>query len=180
MLVECGAQYTLPSIDPNLNLPKFFDYTVGIDHELVRDFNLRFNFVRKIQSGNYGQINTAYSPSDYTAYQFIDSLTSGGVPAAGDPTITAWNRNVSGHADVLSLGYDPAGGSMFRTWEIEGVKRMSHRWLLVTGGDWTKRDLAPNNFTTDPNVLFGQNIYPASHYWQWTGKATSNIKARGG
>ncbi len=175
--VNSRPNLALPTIASNLDLPKIFDYTFGIDHELVRDFNLRFNFVRKIQHGNYNQINTAYGPSDYTQFQFIDPLTSGGVPAAGDPTITAWSRNVSGRADVLSLVYDPAGGSMFRTWEIEGVKRMSHKWLLITGADWTKRDIAPNTATTDPNVLFGQNIYPASHYWQWSGKGTLTYQA---
>jgi hypothetical protein len=89
--------------------------------------------------------------------------------------------------------YDPAGGSMYRTWEIEGVKRMSHHYLILAGADWTKRDLAPFRFNAgsgdggylgssissseDPNSIFGQNIYPARHYWQWTGKTTFQYQA---
>jgi hypothetical protein len=174
--LNSAPNLTLPSINPNLDLPKFFDYTIGVDHELVRDFNLRFNFVRKTQRGAYGQIDTAYGPSDYVQYSFIDPGLAG-VPAAGDATIPVWSRITSGHPSVLSLFYDKDGGNMYRTWEIEGIKRMSNHWQLITGADWTKRDLAPNRFTTDPNVLIGQTIFPASHYWQWTGKATLQYAA---
>src|SRR5207247_9893735 len=46
--LNSAPNLTQTAISSNLDLPKFFDYTVGVDHELVRDFNLRFNFVRKI------------------------------------------------------------------------------------------------------------------------------------
>jgi hypothetical protein len=59
---------------------------------------------------------------------------------------------------------------MARTFEIEAVKRMSNRWQLIAGADWTKRDIAASLFSTDPNTLIFQNNIPGNHYWDWTGK----------
>jgi hypothetical protein len=61
-------------------------------------------------------------------------------------------------------------GDMYRTFEIEAVKRMSHRFQIITGADWTKRDLGADLFSTNPNTLISQAVFAGSHYWDWTGK----------
>jgi hypothetical protein len=68
------------------------------------------------------------------------------------------------------LTYKEGGGDMASTYEIEGVKRMSHRWQFIAGADWTKRDFAASLFSTDPNTLYFTNSAPGGHYWDWTGK----------
>jgi len=187
---------TITGISPNLDLPKIWDYTVGIDQQLFRDFNLRFNYVRKIEKGAFGTIDREYNPStDFVPFTFIDPGPGGVLGSGYDKPITAYNRIVPARDALPVASYDPAGGSMYRTWEIEGVKRMSNRYLIIAGADWTKRDLAPFRFnaqgdtdggwlgstsfnsSTDPNALFGQGMYPARHYWQWTWKTTLQYQA---
>jgi hypothetical protein len=59
---------------------------------------------------------------------------------------------------------------MARTFEIEGIKRMSHNWNFIAGADFTKRDLNASLFSTNPNTIIFENNIPGSHYWDWTGK----------
>src|SRR5688572_13019022 len=89
---------------------------------------------------------------------------------ADDEILTLYNRNVATRPDDPLLTYLEGGGDMARTFEIEAVKRMSNRWQLIAGADWTKRDIAPDLFSTDPNTLFFENSRAGGHYWDWTGK----------
>ena len=169
-----------PSIDPNIKLGNTYEYTVGLDQELFRDFNLRANFVRKIESGGYGTINREYTVNDWTAFQFNDPGYDGVVGTSDDNpngVLTAYNRKFTAAAADQFITYSPGSGNLYRTWEIEGVKRMSNRWLVVTGVDWTKLDFGASVFSNNANTIIGQTLYPASHYWDWTGKLTLQYEA---
>jgi hypothetical protein len=66
---------------------------------------------------------------------------------------------------------------MFRTWEIAAQRRFKNRWQLIAGADWTKRDLGPNLFSTDPNTTYFANALGGSHYWDWTTKLLGTYEA---
>jgi hypothetical protein len=166
-----------PTIDKDLKLGYTHEYTIGIDQELFPDFNLRANFVRKIEKGGYGTINREYALSDYTQISVTDPGIDGIRGNSDDSTKTAWSRSVAARPADQFITYSPGSGNMYRTFEVEGVKRMSHRWLMVTGVDWTKLDFGASVFNTNPNTVIGQSIYPASHYWDWTGKLTFQYEA---
>jgi hypothetical protein len=167
-----------PTIDPKLKLGYTHEYTLGLDQELFRDFNLRLNYVRKIEAGGYGTINREYALTDYAPIVgFIDPGFDGVRGTPDDKTVTAWSRTVATRDADQFITYSPGAGNLYRTWEVEGVKRMSHRWLLLAGVDYTKLDFAASVFSRNPNTVIGETIYPASHYWDWTNKLTLQYQA---
>jgi hypothetical protein len=169
----CSLQSAPNLIDTRiegLKLPMTHEYTLGIDQQLITDVGLRFNWVRKIQRGNYGTINKQYATSDYSPFQYRDTGPDGLAGTADDDILTMYRRNVATRPDDPVLTYLDGAGDMASTYEIEGFKRMSHGWQFIAGADWTKRDLAPSLFSTDPNTLFFLNSRPGNHYWDWTGK----------
>ena len=168
--LQAAPNLTQTRIDPNLKLPRTHEYIVGIDQQLFADWALRFNFVRKIQRGNYGTIAQQYSVTDYIPFQFRDTGEDGRPGTADDDMLTLYNRAVGTRPSDPLLTYLDGAGDMARTFELEGVKRMSNRWQFVAGADWTKRDLAASLFTTDPNTLIFLNSRSGNHYWDWTGK----------
>jgi len=170
--VQSAPNLLRPVVDPNVKLGYTHEYTLGLDHELFTDFNLRFNFVRKIEGGRYGTLNTEYALTDYDQISVTDLGLDGLRGTSDDSIKTAWSRRVAARPANQLVTYRDGVGNMYRTYEIEGIKRMSNRWLLVTGADWIKLDNAANQFSTNPNTVIGETIYPSTHYWDWTGKLT--------
>jgi hypothetical protein len=168
--LQSGPNLTRTQVDPNLKNPYITEFTLGIDQQLFRDWNFRFNFVRKIDEGRFDSIETAYATTDYVPFQFRDPGRDGRAGTPDDSIITAYNRAVATRPDRPVVQYNDASGDMFRTWEIEAVKRFSNRWQVLAGADWTKRDLGPDNFTTDPNILITAARLGYGHYWDWTSK----------
>ncbi len=161
---------TQTRIDPSLRNSYVTEYTFGIDQQLLTDWNIRVNFVRKIDEGAYGTIDQAYATREYTPFQFRDPGKDGRPGTSDDSIVTAYNRPaVTRNADPL-VRFNPEAGDMFRTWEITATKRYAHKWQLVAGADWTKRDLGPNYNTNDANTVYFVNSTGGSHYWEWTGK----------
>jgi hypothetical protein len=159
---------TFPALSANLQNSFTNEYTGGLDQQIAKDWNLRVNYVRKINIGAWGQIDSAFLPTDYTPFQFRDPGRDGVIGTADDQIVTVYNRAAGSRASQPVVAYNPGGGDMYRTLEVEGVKRYANKWQTIVGADWTKRDLAPPVFTTDPNQIF--NPVGAGHYWQWTGK----------
>jgi hypothetical protein len=167
---------TLPRIDPNLRNAYITEFTAGIDHQLFNDWNLRFNFVRKIDDGQWDTINQNYSITDYAPFDFRDIGRDGVAGTADDKVVTAYNRAVPTRPTDNLITFIEGAGDMYRTWEIEAVKRLSHRWQLITGADWTKRDLGPGLFTTNPNNIINDAVIGGSHYWDWTAKLAATYE----
>jgi hypothetical protein len=168
---------TRTRIDANLRNSYVTEYTFGIDQQLFPDWNLRVNFVRKIDEGAYGTINQEYAVTDYVPFEFRDPGRDGRAGTADDAVVTAFNRAVATRPQDPLVRFNEAAGSMFRTWEIALTKRYARKWQLVTGWDWTKRDIGPNYNTTDANAVIFANLIGGSHYWEWTGKVLGTYDA---
>lgn len=181
------AQINRTRIDPNLKNAHIDEYTFGVDQALWGDWNLRFNFVRKIDKDLYGTVDQAYKLTDWAPFQFRDVGRDGLAGTSDDAIITAYNLAVPTRPPDNYLTNVPGAGDMFRTWEIEAIKRMSHRFQIITGGDWTKRDLGPSNYNEGSGRItpyhrstsaagsaaggyITSGVFPSSHYWDWTGK----------
>lgn len=181
--IQSQPNLTQTKIDPNLNLPKIHEYTAGIDQQLFADWSVRFSFVRKIQRGSYDTVNTQYAITDYRPFQYRDAGRDGLAGTADDRILTLYNRAVATRSNLPVVTYFDGGGGMYRTWEIETVKRMSHRWQFIAGVDWTRSDLAPPMTSTsaqgqsrDPNTIILQSVLGGSHYWDWTGKVIGSYE----
>ncbi len=182
MLAKTCSIITQPNltqtrIDPNLRNNYVSEYTFGIDQQLFPEWNLRFDFVRKIDEGAYGTINQEYAITDYTPFQFRDPGRDGVVGTPDDSIVTAFNRAVATRPQDPLVRFNEASGNLFRTWEVTLTKRYAKKWQLVTGWDWTKRDLGPNYNTTDPNTVIFYNSTGGAHYWEWTGKVLGTYDA---
>ena len=104
--LNTSPNLTQTPISSTLDLPKIHDYTFGVDQELVRDLNLRFNFVRKIEKGAYGTVNKEYSLGDYASFNFIDPGYDG---KTGTSIITAFNRIAATRPGQPLVTFDPGG-----------------------------------------------------------------------
>jgi len=126
-------------------------------------------------------INREYTLADWAPFTFTDPGYDGIVGTTDDNPLghplTAYNRTKTAAAADQFITYSPGAGNMYRTWEVEGVKRMSHHFLVVTGADWTKLDFGASVFSNNANTIIGQTLYPSSHYWDWTGKLTLQYEA---
>jgi hypothetical protein len=160
----------LTRIDPNLRNSYITEFTAGIDQQLFNDWNVRFDFVRKIDEGAYGSINMNYTEGDYAPFQFRDPGRDGVAETADDSIVTLYNRLVPTRTNDPFVTYIDGSGDMFRTWEIAAQRRFKNKWQMLFGADWTKRDLGSNLFTTDPNTTMFRNAIDGSHFWDWTVK----------
>ncbi|PYS37162.1 MAG: hypothetical protein DMG14_22230 [Acidobacteria bacterium] len=125
-------------LDPDLKLPYTDEYVAGIDQRLTRDMTIRFNYVRKFERNRMRVLNTAIPFSEYNIPVNFTDRGRDFTSAADDRTITLFSLNpnfVGRRADLLTN--DPANSSDFATYNIEGVKRMSKKWQMLTGFDVT-------------------------------------------
>ena len=138
-------------VDPNLTNQYTDEYTVGIEHELFSDFALNANFVRKIQHNIWDRIDQSHPTLTYRPVQAVDRGPDGAVGSGDDRLVTIYERTQSPRpAENLVTNRDRGGH--YSTVEFGARKRMSNDWMLITGVDWTKRNL-PYPLGPDPNNL---------------------------
>jgi len=151
------------AVDPNMKDPYTDEFLAAIDHELLPNFGLHVGFVRKIQHNATGTINRAIPTSAYGPVTAIDPGPDG-VVNAGDQQITVFERLIPLATDNFLSTF--AQGSNYSSFEFSATKRMSNRWQVITGFDWTKRNLA-QSISYDPNTL----VYGGrTHTSLWTYK----------
>ena len=138
------------AIDPNMRNPYVDEYSVGIDHELFPNFSVHTGFVRKIEHRATGTINRAIPTSAYGPVAALDPGQDGVIGTSDDRPITVFERLIPSATDTFLSSFPL--GSNFSAFEISATKRMSNKWQIMTGFDWTKRNLA-QPISYDPNTL---------------------------
>jgi hypothetical protein len=176
------------SLDPNLTLPYTDEFVAGVDQQVTGDMTIRFNYVRKLERNRMKLQNTAIP---FSAYNIPVTFTDPGrdfTSTADDRQITLFSldpRFKGQRADLLTN--DPANRSDFTTYNIEAVKRISHRWQLLTGFDvshydtWSFASAITQDIATDtaggvpqdPNRLTYNNHL---NYWHWQYKVLASYE----
>ena len=87
----------------------------------------------------------------YTPVQAVDPGPDGIVKSGDDRTITVWETRVPPDTTDYYLTNKPIGDT-YGTVEFGVTKRMSDHWQLISGFDWTKRNLS-SLFSEDPNTV---------------------------
>jgi hypothetical protein len=148
-----GAQLTPTTVDPNLNDSYTDEYTFGAEQELASDLRGHFAVVRKRQKNMFGRYDRLRTVSSYTPVPAVDPGPDGIVNGAlaDDRTITVWETGVPPDTTDYYLT-NKAIGDTYLTFELGVTKRMSDHWQLISGFDWTKRDLS-SLFSEDPNIV---------------------------
>jgi hypothetical protein len=137
----------------------------GINHELFPDFGVHFNFVRKLEYNWWATFNDAEPFLAFRPVAGIDLGRDGVRGTADDKPFTIFERMVP--ARVENALRNEGGGHNFSTFEVGATKRMSRNWQMITGFDWTKRNLK-NSSGNDPNTLFyGADSGVHTKYWTY-------------
>jgi hypothetical protein len=90
-----------------------------------------------------------------------------------DQIVTAFERMVSGRPADPIVVFSPDNGDRYTTWEIEAVKRMSDRWQLITGADWTQGKGGFDHRSTNMNDhIRAETVGPntRTETWNWSYK----------
>ncbi len=147
-----GAQLTPTTVDPDLKDSYTDEYTFGAEQEIAGDVRAHVTVVRKRQKNTFGRYDRLRTLSSYTPVQALDPGPDGIVRSADDRTITVWETRVPPDTTDYYLTNKPIGDT-YGTVEFGVTKRMSDRWQLTSGFDWTKRNLS-SEFSEDPNTMF--------------------------
>ena len=182
--IETLGQALAVAVDPNLKNAYTDEYTVGISHELMRDFGINANFVRKFWKDPFERYNRAQPPSGFAPVAALDFGPDGVRGTPDDSPFTIFERLVPATQDLILQTFKGAGAN-FTTFEINATKRMTNHWQMLTGFDWTKRNLTPIlRESNDPNILLysrGTTTAPAnqfggSHASNWTYKLNGSYE----
>jgi hypothetical protein len=158
-----GAQLTPTTVDPNLKDSDTDDFTLGVEQEIAGNLRGYVNFVRKQQRNTFGRYDRLRVLSNYTPVQALDPGPDGIVNSADDRTITVFETGVPPDTTDYYLT-NKAIGDTYDTVEFGVTKRMSDHWQLVSGFDWTKRDLA-SLFSEDPNTVLWNSTNTQTTGW---------------
>src|SRR6185295_12442035 len=121
-------------VDPNLKLPRYDEYSAGIDQQIFRDMTLRFTVVRKFDRNILQTFNEAIPYSAYNIpVTFTDPGTDNVLGNADDQQLTAYSLDPK-YRGLFSglLRNNPTRLNSFIQYSIDGVKRMSNKWQALT------------------------------------------------
>ena len=147
-----GAQLTPTTVDPDLKDSYTDEFTFGAEQEITGDVRAHVTVVRKRQKNTFGRYDRLRTLSSYTPVQALDPGPDAIPRSADDRTITVWETNVPPGTTDYYLTNKPIG-DIYGTVEFGVTKRISDRWQLTSGFDWTKRNLS-SEFSEDPNTMF--------------------------
>src|SRR5262245_28179518 len=82
---------TTQKIDPNLTNSWTDEYTAGVDHEVIRDFGVRVNYVRKLEKNPYSNVDLSRTVNEYTPVTRTDIGRDGVSGTADDQSIVVYN-----------------------------------------------------------------------------------------
>src|SRR3954470_4564020 len=165
-----GAQLTPTIVDPNLKDSYTDEYTFGAEQEIAGDVRAHVTVIGKRQKNTFGRYDRLRTLSSYTPVQVLDPGPDARAGSADDRTITVWETSVPPGTTDYYLTNKPIGDT-YGTLEFGVSKRMSDRWQLTSGFDWTKRNVS-SEFSEDPNTVLWNS--KNTQTTGWTFKASGS------
>jgi hypothetical protein len=152
--------------DPDLERPYQWEYTVSLEHELMKNLGVTLSYFRRNYRSLYSTVNAALSPSDYLPVTIQNPLT-------GEP-LTVYNQNpaTSGRVDNVLRNSD-ALDSTYNGFEIAFHRRMANNFAAFGGFTISSnKDCANGAASTNPNDAIN-----ACGYSQFDSKYLLNVSA---
>ncbi|HEX6974354.1 MAG TPA: TonB-dependent receptor [Vicinamibacterales bacterium] len=165
-----GAQLTATTVDPDLRDSYTDEYTLGAEQEIAGDVRAHVTVVRKRQKNTFGRYDRLRNLSSYAPVPAHDPGPDGIPQSADDRIITVWETRLPADRTDFYLTNKPIGDT-YSTVEFGVTKRMSARWQVTSGIDWTKRNLS-SEFSEDPNTMFWNS--KNTQTTGWTFKASGS------
>ncbi len=133
----------------DLTAPVTTDFSIGLDHELFKDFTLGLHYISKVQSNILEDVLFAPDTGEYwyswdqaAAKKYWVPFTTT-VPGTGDlpaRTVTLYARSLNAPLMYLQLRNVPELQRKYRALEFSFHKRMSQGWQLAGSLVWSKAE----------------------------------------
>ncbi|MCA1652055.1 MAG: TonB-dependent receptor, partial [Acidobacteria bacterium] len=186
---QLGEEGTLLSVtggsntglDPEIRHPHSDELTIGIGHEIVRDFSVNANFIYRTDSDLIYNVNSGIPFSSYTPVEVIDPGSDGVVGGGDDAPLTVYAQDPATFGRGRSLLANPSefgfeNGRTYTGFEVIGNKRLSNRWQFVGSLVVSKMEVTTptseaggaigNIFQTPNNVLNTRGIDDLNQKYQ--------------
>jgi Carboxypeptidase regulatory-like domain len=132
-------------IDPELTRPYNWEFTAGIDHELLPGFSVGGTYYRRLLRNLIGSLNMAVLPDDYTPVTITNPLTN--------QPLTVYNQSAAtvGLRDTVVTNQGTLD-STYNGLEVRTNARLRSRGI-VAGGVTYGRIVSGSGDTNNPNTL---------------------------
>jgi len=135
----------LNSVDPKVKMPYIYEYTLGAEHELVKNLNVGVRYINKnrknvLASVLWDQSTDKYWYTHDQAPQWWIPFTTT-VPATGNfpaQQVTMYFLSNDAPAEYFRLTNVPQGVMKYHSWEISFDKRLANGWQLGGSVNFTK------------------------------------------
>ncbi len=127
--------------DPNLKRPYRNEYTVGVDHELIRNLRLSATYIRVQERDNATNVELNVPFEAYTPITVREQGRDGVLNTADDREITVYNENLPLQTHVTQLRNDNRVAQRSNVFEFTASKGFSDRWALLAGYTYSKVDV---------------------------------------
>ncbi len=172
-LLQTTGQTTPIDINPNLSNSYTDQYLLGLDHELLPAFGLNVTWVRTLRENIRGTINTAEPASAFAPVQARDPGPDGLVGTGDDRPFVVYERTGPAGSQLFLTNFDD--GDRYDSFEVSANKRFGGGSQIITGFDYTKRDLAAP-ISNDPNQrLYGATSGASTAQWTYKVLGTYNL-----
>jgi hypothetical protein len=164
------------TLDPSLKGSVVHEYTAGIETSMKRDYNLRFNFIRKFEYGGSKTLDLAQPFSSYTDFRTgVDPGRDNLTGTADDGIAYVWSvpstyptfGKIITHRTQVR---DDEGADLYSSWEVTFNKNYSNGWSFLVSylADFIKDY---NSDPQTPNSLYYNWKYPTWNYsWRFSGQ----------
>jgi hypothetical protein len=170
------AQQLSQRIASGLKRPYRNEWTIAIDHELMRDLRVSATFIHRQEHDQLGNIDIGIPMSYYTPISVVDPGRDGVAGTPDDGALTVFNENLPLVASSLQLTNIPQIAQKYRGFELAATKRYRDRWTMVAGYTFGHTDIGccTNESTnlTSPNSLVnatGKSTIDRPHNIKLTG-----------
>jgi hypothetical protein len=144
---------TTNRIAANLTWPFSTEYSIGLERQLPGNLVVGATYMNRRRRNEIGARNMAVPTASYIPLQ-VTEVNSG-------RQVTVYNLDPSlrGHFDVLRTN-EPALHTEFNGVDLTFNKRLSHRWMLMTGLTLEKNvgDIYGAQDLNDPNLQFRRGV----------------------
>jgi hypothetical protein len=132
-------------IDPDISRPYNWEYTIGLDHELVPGFAVGGTYYRRLLRNLIGSLNMAVLPTDYVPVTITNPLTN--------QPLTVYNQSAEtvGRRDTVVTNQDTLD-SDYNGVEIRANARFRSGGLLASGVTYGRIESGSGD-TNNPNTL---------------------------
>ena len=136
--------------DPDLRRPYQNEFTVGIDHELIRNVRLSATWIQRKEGDQLTDVVLNVPFDAYTPVDVVEPGRDGVFGTGDDATITVYNENEPIQTHIEQQRNDDRIAETFKGIELTVHKRFSDNWTLLAGYTWGRQE-ADLLSVADPN-----------------------------